>query len=130
MIRGWTKKCPQVKAGKPKIGPREGKPEWRAAVEGGTPGCDHAYRLHVWQIKESIDSQYDADMTRLKRAAIRGRTLSAGFGLNALDKKKPADESGLKTIFLEENSGDEAEYAAPPHICPIVKSDTRHTTHL
>jgi hypothetical protein len=35
-------------------------------------------------------------------------------------KKKPADESGLKTIFLEENSGDRRDYAAPPHICLIV----------
>jgi hypothetical protein len=38
-------------------------------------------------------------------------------------KKKPADESGLKTIFLEENSGDGSDYAAPPHICPIVILD-------
>jgi hypothetical protein len=28
------KKCPPVKAGKPKIGPREGKSEWRATVAG------------------------------------------------------------------------------------------------
>jgi hypothetical protein len=28
------------------------------------------------------------------------------------DKKKPAGESGLKTIFLEENSGDKADDAA------------------
>jgi hypothetical protein len=28
------------------------------------------------------------------------------MGPVALGKKKPADESGLKTIFLEENSGD------------------------
>jgi hypothetical protein len=44
----------------------------------------------------------------------------------APDKKKPAGESGLKTIFLEENSGDKAEYAALPHICPIAILHIRH----
>jgi hypothetical protein len=76
--------------------------------------------------EESIGSQCDAGMTLLKGAAIGDETYSAVSGLKDLDKKKPAGESGLKTIFLEENSGDKAEYAAPPHICPIVKLDTRH----
>jgi hypothetical protein len=42
------------------------------------------------------------------------------------NKKKPADESGLKTIFLEENSGDRCNYADAKDMCLIVVSDTRH----
>jgi len=45
------------------------------------------------------------------------------IALRAPGKKKPAGESGLKTIFLEENSGDRCNYAAMPHICPTVFSD-------
>jgi hypothetical protein len=60
-----------------------------------------------------------------------GSLLKAAYpGNPTKNKKKPAVESGLKTIFLEENSGDKAEYAARPHICPIAKSDTRHIAAL
>jgi hypothetical protein len=79
--------------------------------------------------ERSIGGECDTEMTRRKVIAGGpndiGWARSGGF-VGVLAKKKPADESGLKTIFLEENSGDRRDYAAPPHICPMVKLDTSH----
>ena len=51
----------------------------------------------------------DVSMTLLKYSAIAGNRADRrrlGPVARMPDKKKPAGKSGLKTIFLEENSGD------------------------
>jgi hypothetical protein len=72
---------------------------WKGGVvhrKPDAPFFSHAYRLHVLKMESSIGAEYDAVMTpRRPRAAPAKKA-----------KKKPAGESGLKTIFLEENSGD------------------------
>ena len=45
-------------------------------------------------------------MTLRKRAAVTTERSRLCPVAAKLDKKKPAGKSGLKTIFLEENSGD------------------------
>ena len=82
----------------------------------------------------SIGGQCDGGMTCLKGMTLEEELGGAGLVLwlahphdPPQSKKKPADESGLKTIFLEENSGDRCKYAASPHIRPIVILDTSHT---
>jgi hypothetical protein len=55
--------------------------------------------------ESSIGGEYDPDMTCLKQAPGSSRTNSAESGLSAAEKKARS-VSGLKTIFLEENSGD------------------------
>jgi hypothetical protein len=48
-------------------------------------------------------------------------------GQAAGTKKKPAF-GGLQTIILEENSGDRCNYAAPPHIRPILNFDNSYSS--
>jgi hypothetical protein len=88
------KKCPQLIAGKPKIGPRVGNSEWRAVVESGTPGLRSRISVACMADERSIGRQCDASMTKLKRPRDRAERKRLGLVTKCGTKKSPLVKAG------------------------------------
>jgi hypothetical protein len=89
----------------PKIGPRDAESGAAHRVAARLSAITHIGC--VYADEPSIRVEYDPGMTHLKRIPVRRERMQLRLVvLPTQDKKKPAAESGLQTIFLEENSGD------------------------
>jgi hypothetical protein len=88
------KKCPPVKAGKPKIGPREGNSEWRAAVGGRHAWLRSRISVACMADEESIGSECDPRMTIRKRAALTRNDLGCIRSQGRQTKKSPLVKAG------------------------------------
>jgi len=95
-----TKKCPPTEDGHNPRSGQETLNSVRCAAEGAPSAITHIGC--VYADEPSIGSGCDLDMTGIKPAHGKSKTSSGEAGPA---KKKPA-RGGLKTIFLEENSGD------------------------
>jgi len=89
----------------PKIGPRDAEFGAAHRLAARLSAITHIGCVYADEL--SIGAEYDPSMTLLKRTQVRReriqlRPVYQRCGI----KKKPASESGLQTIFLEENSGD------------------------